>query len=258
MKDIFSTIGKIAGLVFGAVVIGFTAWLTWLLAQRIIPGNPALQVMTVALFDGGALVWFTLFLTQAKGTLQWAISGIGFAVGLLGAVIMAAGELVLGQSLVVLEDTTQIGWILVATVIIAALAHCSLTYFFHLADPHTLNRIENAQHISKAIDAAYHTGRAEIDRQAEAMGAELARSVVYEAKAQLSAAALPHLRRADDLEAERAEAVIIPGTSRPAETTPRRRPLYAFNMRRNGNHKAARTFGAEVETPGFLAEAEEE
>jgi len=199
MKDIFGAIGKILGLCFAALVIGYTAYLTWLLAARLVPGNTVLQAMTIVLFDGGALIWFTLFLTQAKGTLQWAIAGIGFAIGLIGAIIMAGGELILGQSLVTLEDTTQIGWILIATNIVAALAHATLSYAFHFSDPATHNRIENAQKISKVTEKAYQNARAEIDRQAEDMGRDLATSLVYQARAELAAAALPHLRRGSQI-----------------------------------------------------------
>lgn len=200
MKDISGSIGKILGLLFATLVIGFTAYLTYLLAARLVPGNTILQAMTVVLFDGGALVWFILFLTQARGTWQWAIAGVGFAVGLLGAVIMAGGELLLGQSLVDIGDTTKIGWILIATTVGAALAHATLSYAFHFADPETHNRIENAQKVSKVVGQAYKTARAEIDRQAEDMGKDLAASLVYEARAQLGAAALPHLRRGGDIE----------------------------------------------------------
>lgn len=230
MKDILGTIGKILGLCFAALVIGYTAYLTYLLAARLVPDNTILQAMTVVLFDGGALIWFTLFLTQAKGTAQWAIAGIGFAVGLVGAVIMAGGELILGQSLITLEDTTQIGWILIATTIGAALAHASLTYAFHFADPGTHNRIENAQKISKVTEQAYQNARAEIDRQAEEMGRDLASSLIYQARAELSAAALPHLRRGSQIETATAEGVrgveVIPGTLHNAGTAaPVRRPM---------------------------------
>ena len=173
MKDILATVGKIGGLVFAALVIGFTSWLTWLLAKRLIPDSTVLQFMTLALFDGAALVWFIQFITQAKGTLQWAISGIGFLVGLAGAVIMAGGELILGQSLVVVEDPTTMGWVLVSTVIVAALAHASLVYAFHFTDPSVKNRIENAQQVSKAIEKAYGDARQEIERHTQELTAGL-------------------------------------------------------------------------------------
>lgn len=205
MKDIFGAMGKIIGLVFGALVIGYTGYLTWLLAARLVPGNTILQAMTLALFDGGALVWFVLFLTQARGTMQWAIAGLGFAIGLIGAVIMAAGELILGQQLVIVEDNTQIGWILIATVIVAALTHATLTYSFHFSNPDTHNRIENAQKISSVKEKAYATARAEIERMAEDMGKDLASSLVYQARAELAAQALPHLRRGANIESGTAE-----------------------------------------------------
>lgn len=249
MKDIFATIGKILGLCFAALVIGFTAWLTYLLAARLIPGNSILQAMTVILFDGGSLTWFVLFLSQAKGTMQWAIAAIGFAIGLVGAVIMAGGELLLGQELVYLEDTTSIGWILVTTVIVAALAHASLTYAFHFADPATHNRIENAQKISTVTEKAYQTARAEIDRQAEDMGRDLAASLIYEARAQLSAAALPHLRRGSEIEAKAVEKdqVVIPGNSKLYDDPGLGEKLASF-FSRNGNGGKPRAYAVEAET----------
>ena len=202
MKDIFGMIGKIMGLVFSGAVVAYTAYLTYMLAARLVPGNTILQAMTVVLFDIGALTWFVLFITQAKGTLQWGISAIGFLMGLGGAVIMAGGELILGQSLVVVDNVQEIGWILVSTTIAAALVHALLSYMFHLADPAVWNQIENLQRISKVQEKAYEVGRAEIDRQAAEMGADLAQSLVYEARAQLQAASLPHLRTGATIESK--------------------------------------------------------
>ena len=224
MKDILATVGKIGGLVFAALVIGFTSWLTWLLAKRLIPDSTVLQFMTLALFDGAALIWFIQFITQAKGTLQWAISGIGFLVGLAGAVIMAGGELILGQSLVVVEDPTTMGWVLVSTVIVAALAHASLVYAFHFTDPSVKNRIENAQQVSKAIEKAYGDARQEIERHTQELTAGLRESVLYEAQQQISAATAAHIRGAALLQEKTGEAmrgggVIIPGTARDAGTS---------------------------------------
>ena len=224
MKDILATVGKIGGLVFAALVIGFTSWLTWLLAKRLIPDSTVLQFMTLALFDGAALVWFIQFITQAKGTLQWAISGIGFLVGLAGAVIMAGGELILGQSLVVVEDPTTMGWVLVSTVIVAALAHASLVYAFHFTDPSVKNRIENAQQVSKAIEKAYGDARQEIERHTQELTAGLRESVLYEAQQQIGAATAAHIRGAALLQEKTGEAmrgggVIIPGTARDAGTS---------------------------------------
>ncbi len=225
MKDILGTVGKIGGLIFAAACITFTGWMTWLLAQRLIPDNTILQAMTLVLFDVGALVWFVQFVTQAKGTLQWAISGIGFLVGLAGAIIMAAGELILGQQLVVVEDTTTLGWVLVATVIIAALAHATLIYAFHFTDPAVKNRIENAQQISKAVEKAYGDARQEIERHTQELTAGLRESVLYEAQQQISAATAAHIRGAALLEEKTGEAMrgglVIPGAARDAGTPAR-------------------------------------
>lgn len=224
MKDIFATIGKIVGLIFAALVITFTSWLTWLLAARLIPDNTILQFMTIALFDGGALIWFIQFITQAKGTMQWAVAGIGWVIGLAGAVIMAGGELIMGQQLVTLDDPTTLGWVLVATVIVAALAHAVLIYLFHFVEPAVKNRIENAQQVSKAIEKAYGDARQEIERNAQELTESLRQSVMFEAQQQIGAQTAAHIRGAGLLAARTGETlrggVVIPAQARDAETGP--------------------------------------
>jgi hypothetical protein len=205
MKDIANTIGKYLGLIFAAAVILFTASLTLQLAQRLIPDNVFLQYMTLVLFDVAAFVWFVMFITQAKGTVQWALAGIGFLVGLAGAIIMAGGELILGQKLVVISDPSRIGWVLVATVIIAALTHVTLAYAFHFSDPAVKNRVENAQEVSKAISRAYEDARAQIARNADLLTAGLVESTLFEAGQQISAATVSHIRNANALEEKTAE-----------------------------------------------------
>ena len=240
MKDIFATVGKIGGLIFAALVILFTSWMTLNLAGRLIPGNVILQFMTLVLFDLAALIWFIQFITQAKGTLQWAIAGIGFAVGLLGAVIMAGGELILGQQLVVIDDPSKLGWALVATVIVAALAHAVLVYAFHFTAPATLNRIENAQEVAKAVGKAYKDTRAELARNSDELTASLRASVMFEAQQEIAAATAAHIRGAGLLASKAGETMrgglVIPGqlhdvsqaqaailTETPAQQAPRRR-----------------------------------
>ena len=224
MKDIFATVGKITGLIFAALVICFTSWLTWLLAARLIPDNTILQFMTIALFDGGALIWFIQFITQAKGTMQWAVAGIGWVIGLAGAVIMAGGELIMGQQLVTLDDPTTLGWVLVATVIVAALAHAVLIYTFHFVEPAVKNRIENAQQVSKAIEKAYGDARQEIERNAQELTESLRQSVMFEAQQQIGAQTAAHIRGAGLLAARTGETlrggVVIPAQARDAEPGP--------------------------------------
>ncbi len=226
MKDIFGTAGKILGLIFAALVICYTSLLTIQLSARLTPGNTVLQFMTLVLFDGAAFVWFIQFITQAKATLQWAIAGIGFIVGLLGAVVMAGGELILGQSLVAVDDPSKIGWVLVATVILAALAHATLIYLFHFTDPETKNKIENAQEVSKALEHAYKDARAEISRNVDTLTAGLVESVLFEAQQQIGAATAAHIRNAARLEARAGEslrsdgAVIEATVKTPAQIDP--------------------------------------
>lgn len=228
MKDIAGNVGKMLGYLFAALVIGYTATLTYMLAGRLVPGNLFLQIMTVALFDGAALVWFIMFVTQAKGTSQWAMALVGWVVGLIGAVIMVAGELILGQKLVVFSDPSRLGWVLITTVIIACVVHVTLVYLFHLADPTVRNRIEIAQKVSEKIERAYNDARKEIDRQQDQLTAGLSESIFADARQVLENVTALNIRSKNRKEQSNREivrdATIIPGIAR---DTPFHPPLTA-------------------------------
>jgi len=216
MSQIGKAIGKVLMLVFACATIAFTSWMTLLLAQRMIPTNTILQFMTLILFDAAALIWFITFVTQATGTWQWAVAGIGFGVGLIGSIIMAAGELVLGQQLVVVDDPTRLGWVLVSTVIVAALMHASMIYAYHFLDPSVKNRIENAQKVSEAVEHAYKDARNQIDYKMDELTAKLVDSVMFEAEQQLSLLTAGHLRRGNDL-GTKTGVIEVPSRDMPAE-----------------------------------------
>jgi len=182
MKDILGTIGRYLSYIFAVLVIGYTAALTFMVAGRLVPGNLWLQLMTVMLFDGAALVWAIMFVTQAKGTTQWAYAGIGFVIGLLGAILMAAGELILGQNLVVFNDPQRLGWILISAVITACVTHVTLIYLFHFSDPAVKNRIEMQQKIAAKVEKAHLDARERLDRETAALTAGIADSVIEHAK----------------------------------------------------------------------------
>jgi hypothetical protein len=199
MKDIGTTISKIITFIFAGLVITYTSYLTFMLAQRMIPGNVILQVMTLVLFDVSCLCWFVSFIALSRSTSQWAISGIGFLIGLLGSVTMAAGEIILGQKLVVLDDPSTFGWVLIGVMVIAALAHASLTYAFHFFDPGVQNKIENAQAVSKAMNQAYKKARDEIAIHEEEITNELIAATIYEAKRMIQAEVSTQYQRANRL-----------------------------------------------------------
>jgi hypothetical protein len=231
MKEILTAVGKILGLVFAAALIFFTGFMTYKLGNRMIPGDTLMQVMIIVLFDGAALVWFVLFITQAKGTMQWGFALLGWIVGIIGAVIMTAGELVLGQKLVVIEDPEKFGWILIATVVVAALVHVFLMYLFHFSDPATRNRIENAQKTSKAIETAYNNARQQIDNRTDELTEGLVASALHEAQQQINAVTAYHIRSASRLEAVAGEVLrggpVVDATAKDA---PPARPAQPRNV----------------------------
>ena len=146
------------------------------------PNNLWLQLMTVMLFDGAAIVWAIMFVTQAKSTSQWAFSAVGFVIGLLGAVLMAAGELILGQNLVTFSDPTRLGWILITAVITACVTHVTLIYLYHFSDPMVKNRIEIQQKVAAKIERAHLDARNMLDRETSQLDTGIWDSVIEAAK----------------------------------------------------------------------------
>lgn len=218
MKNIFGSVGKYLGYLFAALIISYTATLNFQVAGRLVPGNLFMQAMTVALFDVAALVWFVMFITQARGTAQWAFALIGWLVGLIGAVILAGGELILGQNLVVFSNPERLGWILIATVIVACITHVLLTYLFHLNDPAVKNRIEIGQKVAEKIARAHEDARNELDRNSAALTAGIKDSVLSWANQVLEAETAVHIRDKNRQQGKNQEiirdATIIPGVAR--------------------------------------------
>jgi hypothetical protein len=194
MNDTLKFWVKIFGFIFAALVIAYSSVLTYLMAGRLVPGNFILQLATVLLFDGGALIWFFQFVCHAKGTAQWGFAGLGFVVGLLGAVVMAAGELIMSQNLVVFSDMSRLGWLLIGTVVVALITHITLTYLFHISDPALMNSIENAQAVAKIVRGASIDAHAELDRKQHELGRGIADSIYAQAIQQIETVTAFHIR----------------------------------------------------------------
>ena len=182
MEDVGKNIGKIATFVFAFLLICYTSYLTFMLAQRMIPNSLLMQIMTLVLFDVSAVVWFVSFISQARGSAQWSISAIGFFIGLVGSVTMAGGELILGQQLVIIEDPSKLGWVLISTIIVAALTHVSLIYAFHFFDPDVRNKVEMAISVGKAMESARKNAQNHIKHNQEELSQAYMDAVIAEAK----------------------------------------------------------------------------
>lgn len=168
---------KILFLIFGGILILLSSVLTFLMAKRLVP-QLLLQFAAVFLFDGGALCWFLVYNRYAHSASQWSVSMIGFAVGIIGAVIMAGGELIMGQTLVVLEDTTLLGWVLIGTMVIALTAHASLFYLFHFTDPERSQDVKIAKSVSNVKDRAIKDAIKETQRREPELAMALTESII--------------------------------------------------------------------------------
>jgi hypothetical protein len=217
MKDIWKDIDRYLGLLFAGILILFSSGLTFLMAGRLVPGKLILQLAAVFLFDGGALCWFLRYIRSAKGSSQWAQSIIGFAVSLLGAAIMASGELLMTQNLVALDTASRgtLGWILIGTMVFALVVHITLVYLFPLSDPDLQNNMESTQMVAKIMRIASADAHAELERKAHELGRGIADSVYAKAVQQIETATAVHIRqkRQEKVKTDTImrDAVIMPG-----------------------------------------------
>jgi hypothetical protein len=180
MKAVLGVFSKLVIGVFAVVVVVFTSSMTLSVAERLIPSNVGMQWMSLFLFDGAAVVWYAQFLYNARGRYQRALSAAGFFAALVGVITMTAGELLLGQNLVILDDPESLGWILVGCVIIVAVVHVVLLYLYHAAEPSVFESIENEEATEAMVSASYAKARAELDADASVIASALTESIKAE------------------------------------------------------------------------------
>lgn len=202
MSKIGKFVGQILVIVFAAVIIGYTSFLTFILAGRIVPDNLILQAVTVVLFDGAAFVWFTLFLTRANSVYQWGIAAVSWVVSIVLVCIMAGGELAMSQSLFTVENPERLGFLLVIAVIGAAVYNAAMVYIFHLVDGDVLQDINKRVAVAAAraqiVSTALQSIESGQDERIQAEAEALKDSVIQEAAALLSAQAAAHRKAATE------------------------------------------------------------
>lgn len=163
MKKVTGIIGQLIILIFAALVVGYTSSLTFILAARVVPDNIFLQAMTVVLFDGGALVWFVMFVTRANSIWQWALAAISWIISMAGVALMAGGELLMSQQLFEFKNQDQLGVVLVVACIAAAIYHAIAIYLFHFTDAKILNHIEDETSLASQEQAVLSAARADME-----------------------------------------------------------------------------------------------
>lgn len=177
-------IGVFAGLFFVALIL-WTASLTLGIMEIVLPHNPVAKYYSLALFDGGALVWLGMFTTKAKGTPQRGVSLLLFGLDFLGVVLMVAGGVYLGG-----QDLTAIpawlGGALVNGVILSTLANVGGAYYYHANNPETRETMQ-AQSLEDTLnEEAFRQAAANVQREARQLGAIMARRATARIKYRLA------------------------------------------------------------------------
>lgn len=132
----------IGSILFTAFIIAVLVWtgvLTFSLVSRIMPGQGFTPWFALALFDGGALTWLFVLRGLARGAWQRGISMLMLGIDLVGVVIMAGGEIMMGQTF---TDPGDLGVYLVYALVLWTLMNVIAIYGFHATDPEAIKEAE--------------------------------------------------------------------------------------------------------------------
>ncbi len=174
----------LAGLLgIGAVIMG--AYMTLQVMKLVLPESLFAQYMALTFFDGGALGWAGTYIYLAKGSRQRAISFWLMWYDLAGVVAMVIGEILLGGQTLT-HPPLWLGQFIVGAVIVTFAANLVAWYYYHQNKPELQETIEAANLEDKLADEAMQQARARIEREAQTLGAIMARRATARIKYRLS------------------------------------------------------------------------
>jgi hypothetical protein len=173
MGDILKTVTKFLFYALAGLLFVWTSSLTVRLVGRLLPGDPVTPWFALALFDIGALTWLMVFLKNAQGLPQRAVTLVAFLADLAGVFFVAAGELFLGgQTLAAIP--AQLGTLVVWAVIGYTAANLAAVYAYHLTDPDELQEIKMRSMQDKVRDEALKQVEANVTEQTRQLASEIA------------------------------------------------------------------------------------
>lgn len=173
MKKLYSTIGKIIFYLFVVAVFAWTASLTLGEMKQILPNDPITPYFALALFDIGALAWLMAWQGHARGLMQRSISAIMLILCLAGVVLLSAGRLLSGGQTMT-DIPASLSAAVIYGVVFATLANLAAIYAFHITDPDTMAEIETGLLSDTLRDEAMKQATANIEAEAQALGAIMA------------------------------------------------------------------------------------
>lgn len=173
MSKLFGVIAQIAFYVFVVIVGAWTISLTLAEVRAILPGDPLTPYFALALFDGGAIAWLGAWLKVARGVFQKAIALLLLVLDLGGVVLLSAGRL-LGGGQTMTDVPETLGQTVVYGVIIYTALNLIAAYAFHVMDPENIEEIETGILEDTLREEALNQAKANVEAQAQALGAILA------------------------------------------------------------------------------------
>lgn len=170
-------------LFIGALLV--SASMTFDVIGMILPGHTYMQALAIGFFDGGALVWWLMYIIHARGTPQRAASLVIFGIDLLGAVTMILGDLYLGGQQLV-TPPAWLGKLLINGTTLVMAGNLIAGYYYHANSPEGIDDAQNQDLEDDIAEAARAQARANVEREAPRLGAVMATRATARLKARLA------------------------------------------------------------------------
>jgi len=182
-------LGTMAGFIFGAFgigVLGLLMSLTYQALQKLFPNSFENQIWGLIVYDIAAICWMLAFVFKSKSIMQYAASGFGFIVALIGTLAMVASEVMLGGQNLVPTQTQQIGQWMVYGFIGVTILHVIMLYAHHGAAPEIWEQIDIGIARSHVTDTAMKQATNRIEKETSMLADSLADEIVNRVKRDLN------------------------------------------------------------------------
>jgi hypothetical protein len=219
VKDVSKTMTKILFYVLVGLLFVWTSSLTVSLAGRLFPSSPILPWFALCLFDFGALTWLLVFLKNAEGLPQRAISLLAFVLDLVGIFFASFAELFLGgQQLTAIPADlgTYVIWVIGGYTII----NLAAAYAYHITEPAEMREIRMQTLRDRVQAEALDQVEAQITVEAQQLAAAIRESLYADVLATL------HLPIPPDLAARLTPANVVEG--RAVDVPTPAAPMHSF------------------------------
>src|SRR5574343_472818 len=140
MKKVLGAMAGILFAVFCVAILGLLMSFTMGARRKLFPDSFINQMWGLVLFDIAAMIWGLAFVFKSASVGQYAASGIGFATGFIGTLLMVTFEVITSGQTFVTDNGSLGRWAVYGFIIVTAI-HAALVYFFHATDPQIHEKI---------------------------------------------------------------------------------------------------------------------